>query len=213
MQLNAVVYCNFTLCSGCGYVIALRCAHACCTLVLLCVRWLSAIHVNPFLSLSLSVSETPHHIWRQAGGWLSGPLLNRSRNLSQLWEFHSVRGASWTFLHGKRYIYRQRKRYPSFSALLGVLRKGCCVTCWRRLVPRTSCSRRLWTHNSNPSRSWYLVKPVSQVNHVTACSYWYEIVSFIWRGYFLVLFLTFKFYSRHIALQILSFGIIFCQFL
>jgi len=29
-----VVYCNFVLCSGCGYVIALCCAHARCTLVL-----------------------------------------------------------------------------------------------------------------------------------------------------------------------------------
>ena len=62
--------------------------------------------------------QSRHHIWRQAGGWLPGPLLDRSRNFVPTLR---VSQRTWSELNfsSRPTIYPAEKKVPTFLSVVG----------------------------------------------------------------------------------------------
>ena len=62
--------------------------------------------------------QSRHHIWRRAGGWLPGPLLDRSRNFVPTLR---VSQRTWSELNfsSQPTIYPAEKKVPTFLSVVG----------------------------------------------------------------------------------------------
>ena len=66
------------------------------------------IDCQPSMWTHFYLCQSRHHIWRRGWDGCQVHYWTDPGILSRLWEFRSVRGASWTFLHGKRYTGREK---------------------------------------------------------------------------------------------------------